>query len=59
MRMLIRTTKLRILLNLRKVKHLEPNGNTNECTEPSPSQIPESFYSEILTGEIQNPSLEL
>ena len=59
LRMMKRTTKLRKILSLRKVKHLEPNRNSNECTQLIPLEIPESFYSEILTGQIQNPSVEV
>ena len=57
--MMIKAIKLRLLLNLLKVKHLEPKRNSNEWTQPVPLKNPESLFFEILTGQIQNPSVEL
>ena len=38
---------------------MEPNTISIENTQQNPPQIPESSYSEVLAGQVQNPSIEL
>ena len=57
MKFMIKTIKLRIVLNPSKVKYLWKRIQTTENTQQNPQQITESSFSEILTAQIQTPSV--
>ena len=60
MKTLVISTTLRKNANLIKVKHLwNQIQNPTDITQVNPLEVPESSYSEIFTGKVQNKSLDL
>ena len=53
------TTKLKLILNLFKIRHLEPIASPTESTQQNPLHIQRSSYSRRLTEQTQKPCLEL